>query len=51
MTETPFPALLTCGFSPIVFSGQSGGVGEREGQEGVSEFKGGHLSLIVTCQG
>ena len=49
MTETPFPALLTCGFSQIVFSGQSGGVGEREGQEGVSEFKGGHLSLIVTC--
>ena len=49
MAEPLLPALLTCGFSQIVFSGQSGGVGEREGQEGVSEFKGGHLSLIVTC--
>ena len=33
MTETPFPALLTCGFSPIVFSGQSGRV-EGEGGGG-----------------
>ena len=55
MTETPFPALLTCGFSPIVFSGQSGGVEGVEGHAGwqqrAREFKGGHLSLIVTCQG
>ena len=38
MTETSFPALLTCGFSPIVFSGQSGEGGGARG--GASEGEG-----------